>query len=435
MSYSDWIRGSAMTMRSARVKDRLDKLTRTAVVALTAMSGLACDSLLDVAANPQTVDASRTINIEEAVIGATVNLMFAYDEKISFGGLFGDEFVNSGTAPANQLYDQRLVPSNHGTGEGRDAGLGGGFYIPLQRTNTVSELHLERIMEGGFEGVTADSPQFALFSVYAGFAKLWLADLYCTVALRGVGPEYTATEVYQLAVDDFTRALGTAGITNDMRQAALVGRARVSLILGNDDAAVNDALQVDPDFELLLPYSTNTFAQRNRVHVHTFDVANWSTAPAFRGLTIDDTGVPDPRVDLAGPFPGNEPSQPVYAPAKVGTPSSPLRVATGDEARYILAEVSSGQVAVDIINEVRARYDIGQRWTPSGTGSNEIRDKVIDERRRTLFIDGVRLGDLRRYIDKYGLDFFSTSTPQGFPMGSQACLPLPDIERDTNEGI
>lgn len=422
-------------MRSTRMKDRLDRASRAALVILLTMSGLACDSLLDVASNPQTVDASRTINIEEAVNGATVDLMFGFDEKISFGGLFGDEFVNTGTAPAIQLFDQRLVPTNHGAGQGRGADLGGGFYIPLQRANTVSELHLERIVEGGFAGVTPDSPEFALFSVYAGFAKLWLADLYCTVALRGVGPEHTPAQVYQLAADDFTRALGTAGIAADIRQAALVGRARVALILGNDGAALADAQQVDPDFELLLRYSTNTFEQRNRVHVHTFDVANWSTAPVFRGLTIDDTGIPDPRVDLAGPFPGNEPSQPVFAPRKVASPSSPLRVATGDEARYIIAEVSGGQVAVDIINEVRARYGITQTWAPSGAGPNEIRDKLIDERRRTLFIDGVRLGDLRRYIDKYGLDFFPTSTPQGFPMGDQTCMPLPDIERDTNEGI
>lgn len=429
------MKSAATIVRAGRACHRRERGLRLALVVLVASSGLACDSLLDVASDPQIVDASRPINIEEAVVGATVDLMFGYDEKISFGGLFGDEFVNSGTAPAIQLFDQRMVPSDHGAGEGRGAGLGGGFYIPLQRANTVSELHLERIIEGGFEGVTPDSPEFALLSVYAGFAKLWLADLYCTIALRGVGPEYSSHEVYELSAADFTRALGTAGISIDMRQAALVGRARASLILGNDAAALADAQQVDPGFELLLNYSTNTFEQRNRVHVHTYDVANWSTAPAFRGLTIDDTGIADPRVDLAGPFPGNEPSQPVFAPQKVATPSSPLRVASGDEARYIIGEISGGQTAVDIINEVRARYGIQEQWVPTGMAPNEIRDKLIEERRRTLFIDGVRLGDLRRYIDKYGLDFFPTSTPQGFPVGDQTCMPLPDIERDTNEGI
>lgn len=402
---------------------------------LLAASFLGCDSLLDVQSNPQLVDASRPINIEEAIVGATVDLMYAYDETISFGGLFGDVFVNSGTAPAIRLFEQRLVPPDHGGGDGRGASLGGGFYVPLQRANTVAALHQERILAGGFEGVTEDSPEFARFAVYAGFAKLWLADLYCTIALGGVGPGYTSAEVYQLAAEDFTRALGTAGIDDEMRQAALVGRARVRLILGDDAAAAADAEQVDPEFEFLFHYSANTYQQRNRVHVHTFDVANWSIAPVFRNLTIDGTGIPDPRVELFGPFPGNEPSQPVYAPMKVGTPSSPLRVATGDEARYIIAEVSGGQVAVDIINEVRERYGIAQRWLPQGGDPNEIRDKLIDERRRTLFIDGVRLGDLRRYIEKYGLDFFPTSAPQGFQMGDQTCMPLPDIERDTNDGI
>lgn len=424
-----------MTMKLDEKRNRFGIGRRGAAAILVTLGCLGCDSLLDVASNPQTVDASRTINIEEAVIGVTVDLMFAYDETISFGGLFGDEFVHTGTAPAIRLFEQRMVSSDHGEGAGRGAGLGGGFYIPLQRANTVAELHLERIIAGGFEGVAENSPQFALFAVYAGFAKVWLADLYCTVALRGVGPEYTSEEVYELAAADFTRALGASGISNAIRQAALVGRARVRLILGDNVGAAADAVQVDPSFELLLPYSTNTFEQRNRVHVHTFDVANWSTAPAFRDLTIDGTATPDPRVELAGPFPGNEPSQAVYAPAKAGTPSAPLRVATGDEARYIVAEVMGGQTAVDIINEVRARYGITETWSPVGGDADEIRDKLIEERRRTLFIDGVRTGDLRRYITKYGLDFFPTSAPQGFPMGNQTCLPLPDIERDTNEGV
>jgi len=67
--------------------------------------------------------------------------------------------------------------------------------------------------------------------------------------------------------------------------------------------------------------------------------------------------------------------------------------------------------------------------------ANEILLKVIDERKRTLFLEGVRQGDLRRYVDQYGLDFFPTSTPQGFPMGTQTCIPLPEVERNNNPDL
>lgn len=426
---------NAISTRPIPTNRAIRPLPAAALALLCALSLSGCDSLLDVESDPNVVDASRPINIQEAVVGATVDLMFSFDEKISFGGLFGDEFVNSGTAPAIQLFDQRNVPTDHGAGAGRGAGLGGGFYIPLQRTNTVAELHMESALAGGFPGVDANSPEFARLAMFAGFAKTFLADLYCTVAFRGTGPEHTAAEAYGLAQENFTTAISATGVEAEVLQASLVGRARVRLILGDDPGAMADAELVDPNFEFLLNYSTNTFEQRNRVAVHVRDVANWSVGPDFRGLTIDDTGIEDPRTALDGPFPGNEPSQPVYAPVKVPGPAAPLRLATGDEARYIVAELVGGSAAVDIINEVRQRYGITQTWTPTGSDPNEILDKLIDERKRTLFVDGVRLGDLRRYIDKYGLDFFPTSTPQGFPMGDQTCMPLPDIERENNPGL
>lgn len=418
---------------------RRSRAGRASIVVLAAGLVLACDNPLDVTSDPTTIDASETIGLREAVNGATVDLYFAFDEKVSWGGLFGDEFVNSGTAPAIQLFDQRMVPTDHGEGDGRARTLGGGNYIPLQRAVRNAAVLRQRVRDGDFEEIPSggeDSAEFARLSTFEGFATTWLADLYCTLAFDGTGPEIGSDEAYVKAEQAFSDALSAADVEDDIRQAALVGRARVRLIQGDDAGARSDAEQVDPGFEFFARYSTNSFEQRNRVQVHVWDVSNWSVAPAFRGLTIDDTGEPDPRVDLAdNPVPAFEPSQELFAPNKASSPSAPLRIASGDEARYIVAEIDGGQAAVDIINAVRARHGITEEWQPSGGDPNEIRDKLIEERRRTLFLDGVRMGDLRRYLDKFGLDFFPTSTPQGFPMGDQTCWPLPDIERDNNPDL
>lgn len=408
------------------------------MLALCAMA-MGCDTLLDVDPNPQTVDAGTRFGLQEALIGATADLFYSYDSAIVWGGLFGDEFVSSGTAPGIQAYDRRDVPEDHGGGDGRTNSIGGGFYVPLQRAVSTSDQIQERILAGDFDEIPTgfqDAPQFARASTFTGFAKTWLADMYCTLAFGGTGPELSSAEAYRLAEDEFTLAIDAANAEPEIRQAALVGRARVRWRLGDESGALADARAVDPAFELLSIYSTNTFAQRNRVHFRTWDFGNWSVGTTFRDLTIDDTGEPDPRVDLAlDPRPAFEPSQPLYAPRKVSSPSSPLRIATGDEAQYIIADLVGGQEAVDIINAVRARHGIDIEWTPAGTGPNEIRDKVIDERKRTLFLDGVRLGDTRQYLERYGLDFFPSSTPQGFPMGDQTCLPLPEIERNSNSGL
>jgi len=155
----------------------------------------------------------------------------------------------------------------------------------------------------------------------------------------------------------------------------------------------------------------------------------------FRGLTVDDTDEPDPRVRVSEPLPAFSAAATLFAPLDISSPSSPLTVTSGDEAQYVIAEIVGGDEAVEIINDVRARHGIETEWQPTGSGPNEIRDKVIDERRRTLFLKGIRTYDLRRYIDKFGLDFFQKTSPQGFRMGDQTCAPLPDVERNNNPGI
>lgn len=412
---------------------------------LTALLGVlpatGCDTLLEVETDPEVVEGGGTLTLQETMVGAEAALRQSFDEKISFAGLFGDEFVSAAPGPQHRAVDARQVtPTDQSgaTGDSRDRGLGGGFYIPLQRLVAVTNLGKERIANGEFaelpEGGT-DSEEYATLSLWEGFGKLWLADIYCTVAFLGNGPELTSDEAYAEAEQSLTEAIEASGAPDAVRQAALVGRARVRLILGNESAAAQDAGQVDPGFEYLVPYSTATFPQRNRVYVHTYTVSDWSIAPRFRGLTIDDTGIPDPRTEVDGPLEGFDASQELWVPLKVPTPTTPLRMASGDEAQYIIAEVQGGQTAVDVINEVRARHGISQTWTPSGTEPDEIRDKLIEERFRTLFLEGVHLGDLRRYIDKYDLNLFPTTTPQGLPMGSQTCMPMPAIERENNPDL
>ena len=393
----------------------------------------------DVPGDPNVISADEDFTLEQTLVGATAKLFQAYDVSIVWSGKFGDEFVNSGTAPGIQDWDRRDVGSDCCGGSQRSSSIGSPSYVVMQQATRMASLLREGIAGGEFPEVgdqLTEAPEFARAATFEGFSKIWLADLFCSVAFDGTGPELTSLEAYEVAEDRFSQALASSGIEPDVRQAAHLGRARVRLLLGDEAGAVSDAGQVAPDFEWLAEYSTNSFAEQNMVHFRIWSFGNWSVGPAFRDLTVDDTGSPDPRVQLeVNPIPAFEPSQDLYAPLKVSSASSPLRIATGDEARYIIAEVEGGQAAVSIINEIRARHGVDEQWSPSTTDPDEIRDKVIDERKRTLFLDGVRLGDIRRYINKFDLDFFPTSTPQGFPMGGQTCVPLPDIERNNNPGI
>ncbi|MEX2531670.1 MAG: RagB/SusD family nutrient uptake outer membrane protein [Gemmatimonadota bacterium] len=408
-----------------------------AVISLVSLA--ACDDLLSVDSNPNIVDAGVAGTLQETMVGASVELYRAVDEAISHAGLYGDEFVSASTGPLHRRMGARQVTAEAqqgSTGSGRPQSLGGGFYIPLQRLLAVAHLSQERILNGDFPQTAPsdDVAQYARLAFYEGLAKLYLADLYCTVAFYGTGPEYSSDQAYEQAVEHFTHAIDAGQVEPAVRDAALVMRARARLILGDDAGAAADAALVDPEFEFNVGYSTATFEQRNRIHVHTYDVGDWSIAPRFRQLTIDDTEIEDPRTLVEGPAQAFDASQELWVPLKYPVPASPIRIASGDEARYILAEVAGGQTAVNMINEVRARHGIPTEWMPTG-GLNEIRDKLIDERARTLFLEGTHLGDLRRYMNKYGLDLFPTENPHGIEVGNQTCMPMPAIERDNNPDL
>lgn len=398
-----------------------------------------CDGLTDVAGDPHKVDGSKPLGLQEALIGATVDLYFAYDSYIVIAGMLGDEFVSSGTASSYRELDARNVsPRSTGGAASRGRGIGGeGSWTPQQKAVFAANLVQERIEAGDFPGVDVESAQYARASLFEGLAKSWIADMFCSAAFNGEGPEHSSQEVYALAEAEFTRAIDAAKAEPEILQAALVGRARVRLNMGDQDGALADALLVDPDFELTASYSTNTFEQRNRVWWRTWGFGNFSVDfRVWSELTIDDTGVPDPRVELAlNPRPAYEPNQDLWAPLKAADPSSPLVLASGDEAQMTIAEIQLGQDAVDAINAVRTRNGITIAWAPASLDDASVLAKVIDERGRNLFLEGVRNGDLRRYLDQYGLDLWTEVTPQGVEAMDAVCYPLPDVERENNPGI
>ena len=90
-----------------------------------------------------------------------------------------------------------------------------------------------------------------------------------------------------------------------------------------------------------------------------------------------------------------------------------------------------GQVAVDIINALRQKASL-----PAYAGGTpaEITAQVREERRRELFLEGQRLGDVRR-LDLQLAPAAGTPYPKGGAYGEARCLPLPNVERLANPNI
>jgi starch-binding outer membrane protein, SusD/RagB family len=142
--------------------------------------------------------------------------------------------------------------------------------------------------------------------------------------------------------------------------------------------------------------------------------------------------VPDPRVpvtDMNGTTADAVTAN--WRQDKYTSNADPVPVATWEEAQLIVAEARGGQEAVAIINALRDQYGLDPF---ASTDEAEIQAQIQEERRRELFLEGHRLGDMRRH----NLPLFpATGAPynKGGTYGDARCFPLPDVERRNNPNL
>jgi hypothetical protein len=121
---------------------------------------------------------------------------------------------------------------------------------------------------------------------------------------------------------------------------------------------------------------------------------------------------------------------------KYPTFASPIRLASKVEADYIAAEAGGPAAMLALIQARRAANSLPPYTGP--TDDAAVLAEFEDQRGIEFFLEGKRLGDLRRngaavrHVPVPG----STYWKPGFaPVGSQTCYPLPQVERDNNPNL
>ena len=167
--------------------------------------------------------------------------------------------------------------------------------------------------------------------------------------------------------------------------------------------------------------------RENRFYNLTVRANYLSVGPDYRGLTVN--GVADPRVRVTNlNRVGLDNVTPMWQQQKFSVSgAAPLTIASYAEAQLILAEASTGQTAIDAINRVRALSSIAPMALPAaGTDINAL---VIEERRRQLFSEGQRFGDMLRKKIAFPS---SGVNRKGQSYSNMTCIPLPDVETRNN---
>lgn len=403
-----------------------------------ALSGLAlwtlagCESLLEIELPGSVLEE----DLNDPSLANTLVLGVQSDFECGFGAwlqvmLLWTSTMNqaSTTTTSGNIQARRVKTQDYGQGNCAIDGspLPFAFWGPLHISRTGADRAI-KLIEGFDTEVMELNEQsnpdflFGKAHAYAGYSIQLLAESFCDLYFDA-GPLETRAQGWERAVLRFDAALTflakVPASDPDFAEAtsltnmSWVGRARANLYLGNTAEVLADAALVDVDFVRNIDRSSLNDFRRNRV----YDQSNRDRARSVSNLqsmyrevelpmmvhgktgdhwTLLVDGVPgigDPRVVSTGPTTGSNGHTPLYRQAKYAGLSSPIPFTSYKEAQLMIAELDPSQ-SVAIINKLRDYHSLPLY---DETDPALIAAQVLEERRRELWLQGNRMGDLLRY--------------------------------------
>jgi len=360
--------------------------------------------------------------------------------------------------------DQSSTLTTHGNIQGRrqaanqygeaDCSVDGsplpfGYWGPLQIARTQADNAIAIITEHADADVSNKNYLIGKAHAYAGYAILLLSETFCEMYFDA-GPVETRAAGWNRAVVRFTSAIASLALVPagsnftdaaSLTNMALVGRARAHLNLGNTAGVLADAGAVTLDFERSSDHSGISSFRYNQAFHRSVEDEAYSMSALLPGATVNDEpmrevevggiwyltvgGVPDPRVQSVGPTLGSNLFTPLYTQQKFKSRSAANPFATWKEAQLMRAEVDDALV-VTVINTLRAYHPTLPAYVDPGTAAQRKKD-LQEERRRELFLQGTRMGDMLRW----GTPFPTGTTPAGQPIVETTAWCFPTQEEET----
>jgi hypothetical protein len=433
---------------------------RVAIAAALAAPAAAagCGDLLDVdnpgvVETPQLEDPTYRNVLVNSVVGEfqPVFPLVAY-----YSAVFTDELRNHHNFVEERLVDQRNVLPENAT------------YVTLVYNNLHRTRFLADSVDQYLRTFAADSAgrdmRRARVNAYGAYTYMLMGEIMCGSPINA-GPMLSSDSLLKIAV---SRANEAIAITNAVKAApnpptaaadsfanfARVIAARANLQLGNKAEALALASQVPVGFEFRAYYTLSTPARQNNPVFGRLqqpgslsaglDFTPWATVTADpripRPATVEAT------LDGGRVFVPNSPlSYSTYDGTLIGGPFATdgwIRIASGLEARYIVAEAGGATATSIAFIESRRTIDPTGRAAAPTTDANFM-ETLREQRARDFYLDGHRLGDLRRYKAQYGVDLFprgpyensTTGETYGSLTNDQICFPISAAEIQRNPNI
>ncbi|MGH7753581.1 MAG: hypothetical protein ACREN5_12260, partial [Gemmatimonadales bacterium] len=334
---------------------------------LLLLSGVAaCQDLLQVD-TPSRIPAEQLevpANAGLLVNGAVGDFECAFNAYVVLGGLIGEELVDATQTADRFPYDRR----DHQASDRRYSAFGCealGVYTPLQTARASAE-NVLRLLNGWTDAEVPNRSYLIMkASAYSAYSLLLLGEGFCTAAVSTVnadqsityGGEISRDSLWRLAESRFTDAINRATTlgNTEFLNLALVGRARARQNLNLWPSASDDAALVPQAYVKTVTTSSAVGRRQNRVWAENVNANSASVGEPYR--QYDRIG--DPRVDLDSTATVSVTGVRIWRNRKYLTVGTPIPLATGIEAKLIVAEgewqAANYAAARDSINFFRAR--------------------------------------------------------------------------------
>lgn len=369
-----------------------------------------------------------------------------------------------------------------------------GWYVPIQVARAENERVYESYTNWSDAEVSNREQALAITATYAGYTYQLMGERMCELAVD-LGPLMTSDEVEVEAESWFTTALNHIDATGDfslpstesMRQTALLGRARARFWMGDYTGASADATQIEPGFVAWITRDNSEHERRNHIYDYGYNSIQATVArqiwhpfgspgaelipftgyyefngdvdaqgrPLVHFLAIDAEGrnnvdqhplfdydpgtVPDPRVPVVMTnliVPGTD--IPVVSQWKYQSIDAWIPMARWAEAQLILADIAhaDGDLpgAIGYINALRDATDPPlPQYTVANPTAQEVKDLILEERRRELFLEGRWAGT--KILEDLWFPLGEGSVPTGYPYQEGTCMRMPDVEYELNPNL
>jgi hypothetical protein len=410
------------------------KTKATRFVALAAVVGLAgCSEVLTLDVEAPGRIADDDLNSPTAIPGLVAGM--GYDLTQAVDGALQEILLAGGEIWHSGSYDFGTYPRGILQQAPEDWD---GEYGSFQQARWVAEDGLRRISEILEPAQLNDDPDVARAYLMAGFANRWLGENQCSSTIDG-GPEVPNTEHFNRADSLFSRAISvaTAAGRDDLARAGRGGLASIRAWAGDWPGAVTLAQAANAggaDWSYDAIFSTTSGAVLNDLVDETTDRREFSVFNTIWANEPQD----NPRVtwqiplDGAGePLVGQDGETLFYQQLKFLTEDDDIPLTSGPEMWILEAEAALRanqlDVMTDRINDIRTFY--GEATIAQPATVADAWPVLHFERHATLWLEGRRLWDLRRWDAEGGV------VRNDFADGRDLCFPISLEEQRVNPNL